>query len=337
MKNIVVFIDGTNQDRSKQELKDMSNVARLHEACRHLSQGNVVQKVRYCKGVGTDVHESFSGGAFGIGLEKRITEGYLFLQQEVGIAKENTEPFKIFLFGFSRGAFAVRWLAEVVAFSGIPVVGQSERPGILNLWRHDKDSAKKLRESGLQYDVDVEMIGVWDTVQSTTTEDFGVKDLPANATTAYHATALDEFRSKFPVTRFNPRKGVRELWFAGCHTDVGGGYSDGRLTADTALRWMVDMAKPHGLLVDDPKLDLGRQDSMKPEIHDELKAKGFMGFVWRFTNWIRGVKHKVRLVEAGDYLHPTVNLWKEQHKILHEQDISNCYDWKPNDSQFMIA
>ena len=68
MKNMVVFIDGTNQDRSKQELKDMSNVARLHEACRHLSQGNVVQKVRYCKGVGTDVHERFSGGAFGIGF-----------------------------------------------------------------------------------------------------------------------------------------------------------------------------------------------------------------------------------------------------------------------------
>ena len=327
MKNIAVFIDGTGQDRSKQELSDVTNVGRLHDACKGLSSAGVFQKVKYCNGVGTGVHERFSGGAFGIGLDKRIIEGYLFLQQEVGLARAKNEPYKIFIFGFSRGAFAARWLAEVIEFSGIPLMGKSERPGIMNLWNRDSENARKLRECGDQYDANVEMIGVWDTVQTTLTSDFGVKTIPVNAASAFHAMALDEFRVKFQVTRFAADNRVQEVWFDGCHADVGGGYENGRKTADAALVWMADRAREHGLLIDCDKLDLGRQKEERPEIHDELAGRGCLCFVWRFTNWIRRIKRNVRPVLAGDILHDTVQVWKQKYAINHLQNLDSCRIW----------
>lgn len=328
MKNIAVFIDGTGQDRSRQELADVTNVGRLHDACKGLSFADVFQKVKYCNGVGTGVHETFSGGAFGVGLDERIIDGYLFLQQEVGLSRAKNESYKIFIFGFSRGAFAARWLAEVIEFSGIPVIGKSERKGIVNLWNGDREKARKLRECGDQYDVNVEMVGVWDTVQATLTSDFGIATIPANAASAYHAMALDEYRVKFPVTRFAADSRVIEVWFDGCHADVGGGYENGRKTADAALVWMADMAKARGLLIDYDKLDLGRQKEGRPEIHDELANRGWLGCVWRFTNWVRRIKRNVRPVLAGDILHDTVQAWKQKYAISHLQDLEACRIWR---------
>ena len=327
MKNIVVFIDGTGQDRSKQELSDITNVGRLHDACKGLSSAGVFQKVKYCNGVGTGVHETFSGGAFGIGLDERIIEGYLFLQQEVGLSRAKNEPYKIFIFGFSRGAFAARWLSEVIEFSGIPLMGKSERLGIVNLWNRDSENARKLRKCGDQYDANVEMIGVWDTVQATLTSDFGIKTIPSNVASAFHAMALDEYRVKFPVTRFLPDDRVKEVWFDGCHADVGGGYANGRKTADVALAWMADIAKRRGLLIDYDKLDLGRQKEARPEIHDELDDRGCLGFVWRFTNWLRRIKRNVRPVLTGDILHDTVQIWKQKYAINHIQNLDACRIW----------
>jgi len=277
------------------------------------------------------VHEAFSGGAFGIGLDERIIEGYLFLQQEVGLSRANNEEYKIFIFGFSRGAFAARWLAEVIEFSGIPEMGKSERPGIVNLWNNDVKNARKLLQRGDQYSASVEMVGVWDTVQTTLTSDFGIKTVPSNVASAFHAMALDEYRVKFPVSRFSPDERVKEVWFNGCHADVGGGYGNGRKTADAALSWMADRAKEHGLLIDYAKLDLGRQENDRPEIHDELDVGGCLGFVWRLTNWLRHIKRNVRPVLAGDLLHDTVVLWKQKYTISHMQNLDGCRIWRASE------
>lgn len=301
MRNIVVFIDGTGQDRSKQEIADRTNVARLHDGCRDIAN----QYVKYCNGVGTDPGEMFTGNAFGRGLDSRIIEAYIFLQQEVGIAKRNGKDFRVYLFGFSRGAFAVRWLAAVIKFSGIPDFEISERFGLVNRWNGNKKAADELRQTGAYYDVPVEMIGVWDTVQATKTSDFGVKELPDNVAGAYHSMALDEYRSKFEITRFNPNNKVTEVWFAGCRADVGGGYSDGIVTANVTLSWMIDMAKEHGLIVDMtkiPRFNEAELGDVQPVIHDEMvydkkfslgdlfKKKFWVTTVWHITNLVKGEK-----------------------------------------------
>lgn len=319
MKNIVIFIDGTGQDRSQQELAGQTNVARLCLACSNIKG----QKVHYYNGVGTGVGESILGGAFGIGLEERILKAYSFLQQEVGIARQRNEEYHIYLFGFSRGAFAVRWLAELVEFSGIPAFGVSERLGVVNLFRGKKEDAEALRKSGQYYDADIQFIGVWDTVQSTLTQDFGISSLPKNVSAAYHAMALDEYRAKFPVSRFDADVRVKEVWFAGCHTDVGGGYVDGRATADCSLKWILDGAKECGLVVNEDALSISNQLS-EPVIHDELESAGFTGFLWRAINFLKGEKRVVRQVEPNDVIHWTVNAFASQYSIMHEQSLAAC-------------
>ena len=65
--------------------------------------------------------------------------------------------------------------------------------------------------------------------------------IPING--CYHALALDERRRTFMATRV---AGAYEVWFAGVHSDVGGG-NDNRGLSDIPLRWMALRAQDAGL------------------------------------------------------------------------------------------
>jgi hypothetical protein len=58
--------------------------------------------------------------------------------------------------------------------------------------------------------------------------------------------AINEKRTFFPVLKWNANPKVRQVWFAGVHSDVGGGYKNKGLS-DTALKWMIDSVHKHGL------------------------------------------------------------------------------------------
>jgi hypothetical protein len=107
----------------------------------------------------------------------------------------------------------------------------------------------------------VEMIGVWDTVEAlglpshaNRPEDvFGYHDVnfTDGLNSAYHALAIDDHRAHFapvlwPADLPGHPPGIEQVWFAGAHSDVGGGYSDHGL-ADIALLWMIGRAERHGL------------------------------------------------------------------------------------------
>lgn len=72
-----------------------------------------------------------------------------------------------------------------------------------------------------------------------------------------HALALDDERLTFEPLRFDqgPREGgkagpeTQEVWFAGMHSDVGGGYPDNAVSLDPLL-WMKDEAAGQGLIFD---------------------------------------------------------------------------------------
>ena len=101
----------------------------------------------------------------------------------------------------------------------------------------------------------IKFLGVFDTVAATKrSRDFNPNTFPAsgivfeNGTlgshveTAVHLVSIDEKRVMFQPTLFNKRGGVTEVWFAGVHSDIGGGYwFDG--LSDTALDYMLRKAK----------------------------------------------------------------------------------------------
>jgi len=249
IRNLCVFIDGTNQDRSKEEMATDSNVVCLYNASPDIRMGERQQRCYYRKGVGTRSHETITGGALGFGLDERITEAKHWLDDECAIAAEDGCEPRIFLFGFSRGAFAVRVLASLL-----------ER--------------------------EVEFLGVWDTVKATPGNDFGVAELPPHVRRACHAMAIDEHRSIFDVFRFRPLSRIVERWFCGSHTDVGGGYRNREL-ADITLRWMARQAVSAGLCIDSAKIDLDAPVAMEraPEIHNEDSGGWCLTNLFRRMRW----------------------------------------------------
>lgn len=108
----------------------------------------------------------------------------------------------------------------------------------------------------------IEFLGVWDTVDAyglpieelthavdTVVIPLTMKDadLAPEVKRARHALSLDDQRNTFHPRLWNEEKEddpyrIRQVWFAGVHADVGGGYPDGGL-AHVALRWMMDEAE----------------------------------------------------------------------------------------------
>ena len=306
-KNIAIFFDGTGQNRSQLPEAKWSNVVLLHDAMQMVEDGNVVQSRKYIDGVGTREGEKWTGGGFGIGLDERIEEAYEFLWQEVNDAIEDGDDPHLYLFGFSRGAYAARWLASLIKFSGIPKDDAPRRKMFLNHRRQDAKAAKKLREKNLVLDeIPVDLIGVWDTVEASVDPSFDIKEPPEQVKSIYHALAIDEWRYTFNPTRFNPSQKVTEAWFPGCHTDIGGGYEE-RALANQSLWWMLSGAQDAKLVVDEDFL-LSALDSRSSDVkyHDEL-FEGDESGLWMALNIKAGYMGRFfRAIGGNDMLHPAV-------------------------------
>lgn len=60
--------------------------------------------------------------------------------------------------------------------------------------------------------------------------------------------SIDELRADFPVTKWDQRDGVTQVWFAGAHADVGGGYPATESSlSDLALQWMMGQLDASGV------------------------------------------------------------------------------------------
>lgn len=148
------------------------------------------------------------------------------------------------------------------------------------------------------YEPTIEMIGVWDTVGSLGIPLLVPKwllgsvlaeklskwllgnyrflnvGLNPKVKSAYHALSIDENRRAFlptlwDATTLDPHQRVKQVWFTGIHSNVGGGYADAGLS-DNALLWMVEQAKQHGLQFSDTYLARSTQtDTFYGEIRDE--------------------------------------------------------------------
>lgn len=296
MASIVICSDGT-WDSADQDKVDgqiiVSNVLKIACRLKKVKADGSRQIVYYDQGVGTrDVFDKIGGGAFGDGLEANVNDAYRFL-----IA--NYEPGDcIYLFGFSRGAYTARSIAGMIRHCGIlrrDTVRQYPEAKALYLkgTKPDDPEAVKFRtDYAIEPDTPIQCVGVWDTV--------GALGIPVEAFAglnekkyqfldtglsrvvkfAFHALAIDEHRKPFLPTLWttapDPAQTVRQVWFAGAHSDVGGGYQEHGLS-DIVLDWMMDSAKTAGLEVDDAvRKALGTIPSYNPDykqdVHISLKG-----------------------------------------------------------------
>ncbi|OAX37702.1 hypothetical protein K503DRAFT_857190 [Rhizopogon vinicolor AM-OR11-026] len=170
---------------------------------------------------------------------------------------------KICIFGFSRGAYTARALAGMVHKVGlIPRCNHQQVPFAYNMYSRDDpqgwDESNAFKKA-FSIDVKIEFVGIWDTVSAVGLIPRRLPFTHANDSIKYfrHALSLDERRVRFkPSTSERPNEkdrcrvkhdvgegnDVEEVWFAGCHCDVGGGSvkNDTRNSlARIPLRWMI--------------------------------------------------------------------------------------------------
>lgn len=156
--------------------------------------------------------------------------------------------------------------------------------------------------------IPVKFIGVWDTVGalgipfgnisgwSRSTFEYLETDLHINNDFAYHALAIDEHRPPFAPTLWartipknvnieeiyppiRPIKDVEQRWFIGAHANVGGGCS-ADLLAQMPLKWIIEKAISHGLVM---KIDLKLEgnECVAPIVDS------FKGFYGRWSPFFR--------------------------------------------------
>lgn len=263
-KNIVVCADGTwnrptvhtNVDRLFNFLPGApQTVAKTEEIATFLYRNTPAQVAFYLEGVGARAsHNDLLGGMTGTGLHAKVLDGYIL------ISREYAPGDKLFLFGFSRGAYTVRSLAALIAAVGLlsPVEAKAADCRCLaqQRWGYFKGINAITPPVGPDAadPCPIRLVGVWDTVGALGIPifngvdvvdalerkvfDFADLDLSERVQYGLHAMAIDERRKDFIPSPWKPRHGVTQRWFPGVHSDVGGGYPAKGL-ADCSLDWML--------------------------------------------------------------------------------------------------
>ncbi|KAI9671611.1 MAG: hypothetical protein M1829_004616 [Trizodia sp. TS-e1964] len=271
---LVLCFDGTGN--KFQGTPSDTNIVKIYQM---LDRNNPNQYHYYQPGIGTYVQNQASNSstgsiftriksyfssaidsAVGVTFVHHVLAGYQF------VMRYYTPGDAIYIFGFSRGAYTARFLAEMLNTIGLLSKGNEEL--IPFAWdsfsdfqrSRGVDDAKetfmvKFKEAFCRPSVNVHFLGLFDCVNSV-----GQFELPLfrksfaqiatpPATHIRHAISLHERRLKFKPALFlyDPEKhhdnDIKEVWFAGNHGDVGGGWApegpQEHLLSDTPLAWMV--------------------------------------------------------------------------------------------------
>ena len=271
MKRLVICCDGTWNRPDSAHVTNIEKIARTvdTDAAR---TGGTHQLVLYLSGVGVGYSvDRLLGGAFGLGLFTNVLAGYRFLAS-------NYEPGdEIFVFGFSRGAYTARSLGGMIGKVGLltrRALVEEKLPEAVRRYKREDPTDGKPGQSTEEFRHDychersrITFLGVFDTVGALGVpgalrrrHQFHDVTLGANVDCARQALAIDETRMKFEPCLWDAVAGgevddprVRQVWFEGAHTDVGGGYAETGLS-DTALLWMVAEAARQGLVFDEELL-----------------------------------------------------------------------------------
>jgi uncharacterized protein (DUF2235 family) len=280
LRNLIICCDGTNNSL-KSPPTNVCHLSKLADIA-----DETLQRVFYDAGVGVDadpdmhtrigaVFSRWSGSAFGTGLVGNVEDAYRELIEQYN------DGDRVFLFGFSRGAYTVRVIAGLLHNYGLlrkenaseahavvkafqdlyPPKGSGFVNGVPTTEQQARfDEARRIRNMR-SVPCPIHFMGVFDTVSSLGWA-WDPKSFPntmtmPNVTILRHALALDERRAKFRTNRILMSENAdhRQMWFAGVHSDVGGGYKAPRnQLSRVPLRWMLGEALKAGMLVNNEVL-----------------------------------------------------------------------------------
>lgn len=288
-KRIVVCADGTWNRPEKDLAKDFpTNVLRMARSIDPRGADGITQQVFYDWGIGS-YYEQVLGGATGKGLNKNIMDDYRYIVQNYQPGDE------IFLFGFSRGAYTVRSLSGLIYNCGIlkrpdarlieEAFEHYKKPGYS--YAPDGEKSIAFREAHSHKSRNIKFVGVWDTVGALgipisflglldKKDEFYDTKIGPNVDIARHAMAIDEVRSDFEPTIWDPRENLdlKQVWFAGVHSNIGGSYAPdkqtGGLLSDIPLEWMMQQAAEAGLVLE-PHLKGSLNGRFDATLHNSRK------------------------------------------------------------------
>jgi len=270
-KNIVVCLDGTG---NQLKARGSTNVVRLFEMLDLSDPGQ--QVAYYDPGVGTFGAQGawtplarrltkLAGLALGYGLRTNLGEAYTYLLHEY------EEGDRLFIFGFSRGAYTARALAGLLHVIGLLRPGSENLvPYVVSVYSRNKTLSRDdwtqvhrfaeafSRKVGGRTSFPVDFMGLWDSVKAAGILRWNLhwlytRQIP-NVRIARHAVSIDEKRRPYREYLISPRDKppipvIEEVWFAGVHSDVGGTFDDDPRLPQITLKWMVEGAAACGILL----------------------------------------------------------------------------------------
>ncbi|KAJ7097685.1 hypothetical protein C8R44DRAFT_643151, partial [Mycena epipterygia] len=304
-KNLVVCIDGTDNQFGVKN----TNVV---EICNRITKNSPSkpQLTYYNSGIGTYARPSLYSFAYwqqALGSKVDLAFAWRFERIVQGAYRWLSDHYqpgdKIYLFGFSRGAHQVRVLAGMIKKVGLMYGGNVEQiPFAYKLYLskdHDPAAgALNLKFKGtFSRDTGVHFLGAWESVTST-----GLswrEPLPEMTSCDHicffrHALAMDEHRVKFlpfyvnganlpgqKSTAMAESEHVKEVWFAGSHSDV---YSN---LGTPPLIWMEHEAEVAGLVLGPRTISTSYLGQLKlAEAEDSMRIRTMKMRLWPLVEWL---------------------------------------------------
>ncbi len=363
-KNIVICCDGTSNDVAS----NSTNVLRIFRSLERSER----QVAFYDSGVGTladPTKITWIGKYLSRTLDQGI--GHSVRENACTAYRFLTRTYQpgdwIFLFGFSRGAYTVRALAGMIHFLGLvrPELEHLDRLAWA-VYADDYDRlADKRFQSGNRFKsafsiaekTRIQFIGAWDTVSSFGSP-WAPRMVPNSANNPSvnhirHAVSIDEHRGVFQPNLFYPHTpeqhlSFKQIWFAGGHADVGGGFPEEENgLAKYSLEWMYAEAEKCGCLFEEARKDqfLGRSPAHKeiskadPTATAHIKIKGLVynlleflprrhwnhdagRLEWCLPNWYRH-----RSIPENSILHSSVESKLNLDSTYHPGNLPKSYSF----------
>ena len=260
-KNIVIFSDGTGQEGG---VGENTNIYKLF----NMIEDRTSQQISfYDRGLGTGWRK-VSGNVSGAGISQNIMECYTFIFENFEAGDQ------IYLFGFSRGAATVRSLSGFIHYFGVL---PKSRPELIekayDIYKIENENERQASAAAFVNKhhtmwTKIKFLGCFDTVAALglpvkpisvvmdkipgMEHEFHNFKLSQSVENAVQALAIDDERETFHPILWDAEAAanqtIKQVWFCGMHTDVGGGYDEKELS-DIPLEWMKNQAVKHGLRI----------------------------------------------------------------------------------------
>lgn len=320
--------------------------------------------------------DNIFGGGWGAGFEANLEQAMHFLVNNYNNGDE------IYIFGFSRGAATARALTKFIDWlNGVPVkldvyylpalfrnyIKQKGKKSAKDIKHKIKQEVEKRNEKRSHkhelpfkdwQTIKIKFLGVWDTVLSlggrilpVTNRKYYLGEQPAFCVeNARQALAIDEKRFDFKPWIWdkpaNDDQSLKQRWFAGVHSNIGGGYVKDGL-ANITLHWIKDeilSVEPsfqfedvffnkykkyiQAELVDSKKLFykakdfLMRKDGVRKIVSKLDSGYKQSGLVIDFTALQRIKSRPQARNENGDLIFPQLDLYRPENllKYIRSQD-----------------